>query len=280
MNPPNKLPRVIAAPMTGVSDAKLACAVDSAGGLASLQYFNDIFDETYDPFIYLEQQLDEFYISQGHNNLIVSHGNIERLYGKGAHEKILDICDNFSVTYIESFHSHHTVNPDPRFEWIHREQLPNEPNWFHTDSNADYLMFKTPKAAGGGGNANNLTLPNTKQPVILSGGVYDKTDVDYYLSLGAIAVEVGTVFAASKESCLSDATKQSIIDKGLKDLGKFTSDNRQGLNIQDHDDKGFNHMHSLLKGINDPTQGHIYAGEAVERITEILSVADIMKRLT
>ncbi len=272
--------KIIAAPMTGVSNAKLACAVDSAGGLASVQYYNDIFDETYDPFIYLEQQLDEFYISQGHNNLIVSHGNIERLYGKGAHEKILDICDNFGVTYIESLHAPHTVNPDPRFEWIQRSPLPNEPNWFHTDSNADYLMFKTPKAAGGGGNANNLTLPNTKQPVILSGGVYDKTDVDYYLSLGAIAVEVGTVFAASKESCLSDATKQSIIDKGLKDLGKFTSDNRQGLNIQDHDDKGFNHMHSLLKGINDPTQGHIYAGEAVERITEILPIADIMKRLT
>jgi NAD(P)H-dependent flavin oxidoreductase YrpB (nitropropane dioxygenase family) len=141
-------------------------------------------------------------------------------------------------------------------------------------------MFKTSKAGGLGGRAENCIIPDIPQPVILSGGVYDKNDIDYYLSLGAIAVEVGTVFAASKESCLSDATKQSIIDKGLKDLRRFKSDNRLGLNIQDYNDSGFNHYGSLLKGIKDPTKGHIYAGEAVERITEILSVAEIMKRLT
>ena len=272
---------IIAAPMTGVSNAKLACAVDSAGGLASIQYYNDIFDETYNPFGYLEQQLHEFYMSQGHNNLIVSHGNINKLYGSGSHERILDICDNFGVTYIESLHFPHTIDPDPRFQWIQRSPIPHEVIGSEQQSNADFIMFKTPKAAGGGSQQfGSIKLPTISQPIILSGGVYDKTDVDYYLSLGAIAVEVGTVFAASKESCLSDATKQSIIDKGLKDLGKFTSDNRQGINIQNYDDPGFNHMHSLLKGIKDPTKGHIYAGEAVERITEILPVSEIMRRLT
>ena len=130
---------IIAAPMTGVSDVKLACAVDSAGGLASIQYFNNVSDRTVDPFIYLEHQLDNFYMLQGHNNLIVSHGNINKMHGGGSHERILDICDNFGVQYIESLYPEHTENEnlDPRFEWIQRHPLPYDPGSYKEKSKAD-----------------------------------------------------------------------------------------------------------------------------------------------
>jgi len=115
--------------------------------------------------------------------------------------------------------------------------------------------------------------------LIASGGIHNKRLVDYYISLGAQAVSVGTMFAASAESPLSAEAKQQIINTNKNKLTRF-SNTQQSLvfSLQANDDE--NNTSSLKKGIQTGNQGHLFAGHAVDHITKIKSVAEIVADLT
>lgn len=55
-------------------------------------------------------------------------------------------------------------------------------------------------------------------PVAVAGGVYDRTDFDHCMELGADAVQIATRFVTTKECDASDAYKQAYIDAKKEDI--------------------------------------------------------------
>ena len=49
-------------------------------------------------------------------------------------------------------------------------------------------------------------------PVVVAGGVYERSDMDHYLAMGAKGVQIATRFVTTKECDASDAYKQAYID--------------------------------------------------------------------
>lgn len=59
---------------------------------------------------------------------------------------------------------------------------------------------------------------NKKIPVIAGGGIYDGSDIKYFLDNGASAVQMATRFVTTKECDASDGFKQSYIDAKEEDI--------------------------------------------------------------
>lgn len=55
-------------------------------------------------------------------------------------------------------------------------------------------------------------------PVIAAGGIWDKKDIEYYLSLGAAGVQMGTRFVGTYECDASDEFKKVIINAKKEDI--------------------------------------------------------------
>ncbi len=64
-----------------------------------------------------------------------------------------------------------------------------------------------------------IALANeTDTPVVVAGGVYDRSDMEHYLELGAKGVQVATRFVTTKECEASDAYKQAYINAKKEDI--------------------------------------------------------------
>lgn len=59
---------------------------------------------------------------------------------------------------------------------------------------------------------------NTSIPVIFAGGVYDRSDIDHYLSLGCSGVQMATRFVATKECDADIRFKQAYVNAGKEDI--------------------------------------------------------------
>ena len=57
-----------------------------------------------------------------------------------------------------------------------------------------------------------------KIPVIFGGGVYDRADIDHYLSLGCDGVQMATRFVATEECDAAPAYKQAYLNAGKEDI--------------------------------------------------------------
>jgi nitronate monooxygenase len=118
--------------------------------------------------------------------------------------------------------------------------------------------------------------------IIASGGVSTSKDIRNCLEAGATAVGIGTMFALSKESKVDAETKQALISKTSKDI---TAIGKSGLGlnaivIKEHDGPDDdNFSQSLEIGVRG-AGGHLYIGHGINQVNEILSVSDIVKRLT
>ncbi|HBV84466.1 MAG: nitronate monooxygenase [Lachnospiraceae bacterium] len=55
-------------------------------------------------------------------------------------------------------------------------------------------------------------------PVVVAGGVYERKDMDHYLSIGAKGVQIATRFVTTKECDASDAYKQAYIKAKKEDI--------------------------------------------------------------
>ena len=149
----------------------------------------------------------------------------------------------------------------------------------------DGLVIKGKEAAARGTQNDLLTEFSSvkktypKKKIIASGGIYTGKQVKQYLDLGAHAVSIGTLFAASTESPISDTAKQAILSANKKNLKRF-SNAQQGLVFTRLDADDENHTQGLTLGIETGTQGHLFLGHAVDQITEIKPVADIVAELS
>jgi NAD(P)H-dependent flavin oxidoreductase YrpB (nitropropane dioxygenase family) len=113
--------------------------------------------------------------------------------------------------------------------------------------------------------------------IIASGGVKNKSDIESLLSLGACAVSIGTLFALSKESPIPDSVKNKLLQSTSDDIRRLKTGARQRAIIFDEQSADdFNNTNGLYSGLRTGTTGHIFVGNALDSITEILSVQEIV----
>jgi len=113
------------------------------------------------------------------------------------------------------------------------------------------------------------------------GGVSGPDDVKKYLELGVSAVGIGTLFAATLESCLDKTVKEFMVQRSKKDIIKFEDTNQNGLMIGQEsppDTDDWNRTKSLYSGIQGKV-GHIYAGHSVDGVTKIRTVKETVEYL-
>lgn len=114
--------------------------------------------------------------------------------------------------------------------------------------------------------------------LLVSGGIATKSDIDTFLNNGAYGVCIGTLFALTEESKVSRDTKISILGKQVQ---RF-DDTKQNAIIFSNDvqEVDTNRTRGLVFGTRSPDKGHIFVGTAISQITEIKTVAALMKELT
>lgn len=121
------------------------------------------------------------------------------------------------------------------------------------------------------------------------GGIGTPSQVADYINRGAVSVVVGTLFAASKESTVSDDVKQRMVSTKKQDLIRLPDTGQQTLILSNLDqviaDKvdatDWNRQKSLETGLSGNAQhGHIYLGSSIDYVTEIKSVKEIVEYLT
>ena len=119
------------------------------------------------------------------------------------------------------------------------------------------------------------------------GGVGTAEQVKDYMDLGAEMVAVGTVLALSVESPLSVQTKLAAIQKQSTDLTKFVhrvggvERKQSALQFEPYcgpDDA--NGTIGLVRGIHGKKDGHVYIGQGIDHVTEILTCQQIIDNLT
>lgn len=169
-----------------------------------------------------------------------------------------------------------------------------EKNFYHIPLHQENFAYglKGSDSAGVNGKHTTMELFLTYKKInpyaatlIPYGGIGTPKQVNEYISGGAIAVSIGTLFASSKESPLSLETKKIMVNSDKNNVIKLENTDQNSLVIGDiedvyQDNSAWNRTESLKKGLyGDGKQGHIYVGSAVEHITEIKSVKEIVEYL-
>lgn len=145
-----------------------------------------------------------------------------------------------------------------------------------------------------------------KIPVVFGGGVYDKKDIEHYLSLGLSGVQMATRFVATEECDASDAFKQMYVNAKKEDIVLVDSPvHMVGRAIRNpfvkRGEQGripVEHCFHCLKTCNPATtpycismaliravkgdvdHGLVFCGANAWRINKIQTVHELMKELT
>jgi NAD(P)H-dependent flavin oxidoreductase YrpB (nitropropane dioxygenase family) len=277
---------IVAMPMNGVSNIDLAIAVSQAGGVPSLSVFNHYTNGRID-LLLIEKQLQQFTEVTGSSEIIIS-----MLWEHFMAAPIVELLLKYKVTLVELF-----VRPADQSVWQalskHIDKMSSNGIcvMFKTtarlpDSNFDAIVLKGPLAAGrsfGSTRSLESQYDQTKEKVISniipSGGIGNPEQVKYFMDRGALAVGVGTLLAASEESCVSKDTKQKIIESTSKDIQLIGPLNCRGLLFSRLDNDDDNNTKSLYEGIKGTTSGCIYVGNGIDYINKIMPVKDIIEWL-
>ena len=115
--------------------------------------------------------------------------------------------------------------------------------------------------------------------LIVSGGIHSAAQVVDDVERGALAVAIGSLFAAARESAVADSVKQKIIASTAGDLQTHRAGHLKGLYARVLPGDNGNLTRTLAAGIRDAGAGGIFIGSAVDPITELLSVQQIVDRL-
>ena len=138
---------------------------------------------------------------------------------------------------------------------------------------------------------------NLSIPIIAAGGIADKDDIHNILQNGAEGVQIGTLFAATKESSAHINYKKAIVSAGIGDTSLILK--KIGLTraiknsftekVIKLENKGVasKELKEILGekreklGIfdGDLEEGILEAGQGVEKINELLSVKEVFDRL-
>ena len=123
---------------------------------------------------------------------------------------------------------------------------------------------------------NNLKSQYPNKEILVSGGIYSSTQVKYYLTNGATACLIGTLFASCKESPLCLEAKKILVKANYYHTKKFP---QNGLQLSNFIKTEFNNTKELHMGVTTGKKGIIYAGKALDFIKEIRPLKDIVNDL-
>jgi NAD(P)H-dependent flavin oxidoreductase YrpB (nitropropane dioxygenase family) len=155
--------------------------------------------------------------------------------------------------------------------------------------NIDIISLKGPHGAGRVSMKNDDLIQLIKKavtefdiPIIAVGGIYTSAQVKEVLAAGASAVGVGTLLAASTESCLSIEAKMKLVSAEYDTLSQLPTidlpQNALVLSKMDPDDLENNSI-GLIAGVTTGNTGHVFAGQSVNGIKKIDTVQNIIEEL-
>ena len=286
---------IMCAVMNQVSDLRLALAITEAGGLASL--YVDRYDQqgNLQPDL-VNQTLSEFKAVTGHCQLVLGLDEYDIL-----HPGMMQILLHYRPSHVEFLsNQQHGSNAwyDPKFLIcltrlkIHTKIPCRVVDQWNLNSHADALCIKGKDSAGCTGDLSVSDLFDILKakyqtvPLIPYGGIGSPAQVRQYMDRGAAGVAVGTMFAASQESCLSQQAKWAICHNSSGQIRQLTGTKQNAIILTDQTDlpidpTDWNREHSLKRGIlGDGHQGHLYVGKSIDQVSEILPVKEIMHYLT
>jgi len=304
---------IIAASMNHVSDSKLAIACYHAGILPCMTILTFIHKETgYIDWEAFEKDLLNYNKETGSSTLSISLGS-RSIQHPFAYQKIKTILNKVQFSHIEVVITGGLEQPkdftdndkklfDDMYEKLRKDFADKKLYYKTTDiysamqlekiygkSFFDSYLIKGPDAAGTVTTMANSDLKENLKTflnaypgvsLIACGGISNYQHIREYLELGAEAVAIGTLFAASKESRLSDIAKKRFVEHDFRDVKKINDGVQNGIQFTKIGKDDRNNTKSLELGIETGTKGHLFAGGGIVDIKEILSVQEIVDNLT
>jgi NAD(P)H-dependent flavin oxidoreductase YrpB (nitropropane dioxygenase family) len=276
---------IIAAPMNQVSYWEFAAAVHDAGAFPSISgycYYNSI-----DSLIYAFEQ----YVSTTNSSNIIAALDDTQIINA----KVVDMLTRLNISHVIRYRNEDSstsrVNNYEKLALSILNTLPCTTINIHDvdNSNAKIHFLKGNDGAGRPGTEPTKVLFDRARVMypqykfVPVGGIGTAEHVKYYIENGAVAVAVGTLLAASQESCLSLGTKQAMVSATSKDLVHLDKNFMQkALPFKKYlEDDDSNHTQSLKNGITtNGTSGHIFSGNGIDYIDGIKSVKEIVTNLS
>lgn len=276
---------IVAAPMNKVSDVSLAVACHCAGIFPSLSIYNYIEPHS------LEKAIDDFQTKTGSNKILLSLDSQEFL-NKDVQQLILklkishlEILGDNNITQSSIWDEFLRDSKDLQKEGVKILLKSLDSN--NVSPELDGVILKSNTGAGRGVEwididyaLMSIARRYPAVPVIMSGGISRPRDVKKYLNMGCMAVAIGTLLAASEESCVSLETKQQMINATYENVIRLKNARQNALVFSEITVDDDNNTNALIKGIASPTEGHIFAGKGINEITSIKSVKNIVEELT
>jgi NAD(P)H-dependent flavin oxidoreductase YrpB (nitropropane dioxygenase family) len=275
---------IVAAPMNKVSDVDLAVACHRAGIFPSLSIYNYI--ETHS----LEKAIDTFQSKTGSNKILLSLDSQEFL-DKDVQELILKL----KISHLEILGDNNITQSSTWDEFLRDSKalqkegvkiLLKSLDSNNVSSELDGVILKSNTGAGRGVewiDIDYALLSIARRypavPIIMSGGISKPRDVKKYLNMGCMAVAIGTLLAASEESCVSLETKQQMVNATYENITRLKNARQNALVFSEITIDDDNNTNALVKGIASPAEGHIFAGKGINEITSIKSVKNIVEDL-
>lgn len=276
---------IICAAMNKVSDINLALACHDAGIFPSLSFYNYYLDDkNYDLNVF-EKDIKKFLDKTGSSRLLVSMG-VEHLKNDSLitilrknNFKFIELIEGVTSEVLYDINEIKKQNEFYIFvKLIGHQQLPN----------INGVILKGPDGAGRSLDS-KTTLENMfetarkrldkKVEIILSGGISSSLEIKKYLDLGASAVAIGSLFAATIESPLNTDTKLKLVNSTSANLKRFSEHNSQALIFSRIDNDDDNHTKSLKIGIKNSSLGHIFIGKSIDSIDRIKTVKELVNEL-
>lgn len=148
-------------------------------------------------------------------------------------------------------------------------------------------------------------LKHKEIPVVVAGGIFTKEDIRYAFSLGAAGVQLGSRFVATYECDASDEFKRAYVDAKKDDIRIIKSPvgmpgraiNNKWLENMEGGGESVNKCYQCISKCNpletpycitkalitavegNVEEGLVFCGANVDKITEIVSVRDLIKEL-
>lgn len=282
--------------MNKVSDVKLAVACSKAGILPSLSIFNYYDAPNSLSLDRVQNALIEFNRMTNNAPLLLSIG-VDAIIDDGTFQVILDCKVKileviFDAPTEVSYSAERTAKRDLRINILKSHGVVLFSKALDVDDienlNVDGVILKGPDAAGRTRNSGTLIerIKKCKElypqlHIIAAGGIGTSKQIQECLDAGAIAVGLGTIFAAANESAISTETKLKMIQATATDIDKLKNGAKQNALIFKELSKDVNNnTRGLMSGITNPVNGHVFAGKGIEHINSIKSVEEIVNILT
>lgn len=286
--------------MNGVSDVKLAVACAKAGILPSLTIFNYYIAPNTLGLSKIQNALDEFNALTNNAPLLLSVA-VDTIINDSVFQLLLD-CKVKVLEVI--FDAPDEVTQSDERDKKRDERiavLKSHGVILFTKAldvgdvenlNIDGIILKGPDAAGrtrnlensGGSLVDRIKICKELYPqlhIIASGGVGTSAQIQECLDAGAVAVGLGTIFAAAEECAISTETKLKMVGATANDVTRLKKGAKQNaLIFKEVDTDVNNNTRGLMAGIKSPNSGHVFAGKGIEHIKSIRPVQEIVNDLT